>query len=292
MFENPAKLFHFFIFNIMFPKANRLKIVDQNPNKLPIYANLQGILNCSPMFYSVYLNFIIMRRDKVEKITIAIDGPAASGKSTTAKLVAHKLGYLHIDTGAMYRAITLKALDEKFDLSDKKKIVHLAQTSTIRLEVKDGTTKVFLDDVEVTKRIRTQLVSRSVSTVSSYKGVRDVMVQEQRKMAASGGVVLEGRDIGTVVLPKAELKIFMIASVEERARRRKKDLALAGIKANEDDLIKEIETRDQKDSTREASPLRKAPDAIELDTSRLTIDEQVGFILERAKKIIRKKEKS
>jgi cytidylate kinase len=232
-----------------------------------------------------------MCNDELKKITIAIDGPAASGKSTTAKLVAHKLGYLHIDTGAMYRAVTLKALDEKIDLSDKKKIVHLAQTSTIRLEVTDGATKVFLDGIEVTKRIRTPLVSRSVSTVSSYVGVRDVMVQEQQKMAAAGGVVLEGRDIGTVVLPDAELKIFLTASVEERARRRKKDLALVGIIANQDDIVIEIETRDQKDSTREASPLRKAPDAIELDTSSLTIEEQVDVILRRAKEVIQGKKK-
>jgi CMP/dCMP kinase len=238
------------------------------------------------------LLFKMLRKDELKKITIAIDGPAASGKSTTAKLVAHKLGYLHIDTGAMYRAITLKTLDEKIDLGDKKEIVHLAQTSAIRLEVKDGMTKVFLDGTEVTKRIRTQLVNRSVSTVSSYKGVREVMVQEQQKMAANGGVVLEGRDIGTVVLPKAELKIFMVASVEERALRRKKDLAQVGIEANQDDLVKEIEARDQKDSTRETSPLRKAPDAIELDTSHLTIEEQVNFILERAQELIRKNEKS
>jgi CMP/dCMP kinase len=233
-----------------------------------------------------------MMRNNEKKITIAIDGPAASGKSTTAKLVAHKLGYLHIDTGAMYRALTLKALDEKIDLSERKAIVHLAQTSAIRLEVEGGTAKVFLDGIEVSRRIRTQQVNRSVSTVSSYKGVRDVMVQAQQKMAASGGVVLEGRDIGTVVLPQAELKIFMVASVEERARRRKKDLALVGVEAEQDDLVKEIDARDQKDSTRETSPLRKAEDAIELDTSNLTIEEQVDFILEHAKKIIEKKEKS
>ena len=232
----------------------------------------------------------MMRTDKSKKIAIAIDGPAASGKSTTAKLVAQKLGYLHIDTGAMYRAITLKVLEEKIDLDERNKIVHLALTSTVRLEVQDGTTKVFLDDVEVTKKIRIPSVNCSVSTVSSYKDVRDVMVREQQRMAENGGVVLEGRDIGTVVLPKAELKIFMNASVEERARRRKKDFALAGIDANQDDLVREIETRDQKDSTREASPLKKASDAIELDTSRLTIDEQVDFILKLAKEIIREKE--
>lgn len=233
-----------------------------------------------------------MTRETEKKITIAIDGPAASGKSTTAKLVAHTLGYLHIDTGAMYRALTLKALDEEIDLNQRKDIVHLAQTSAIRLEVEDGATKVFLDGIEVTKQIRTQQVNRSVSTVSSYTGVRDVMVQAQQKMSENGGVVLEGRDIGTVVLPQAELKIFMVASVEERARRRKKDLAAVGIEADENDLIKEISARDQKDSTREASPLRKASDAIELDTSNLTIDDQVNFILKRAKEIIREKAKS
>ena len=232
-----------------------------------------------------------MRNDELKKITIAIDGPAASGKSTTAKLAAHKLGYLHIDTGAMYRAVTLKALDEKIDLGDMKRIVHLAQTSAIRLEVTGSASKVFLDGIDVTKRIRTPLVNRSVSTVSSYVGVRDVMVREQQKMAAAGGIVLEGRDIGTVVLPHAELKIFLTASVEERARRRKKDLALAGIHENQDDVVKEIETRDQKDSSREASPLRKAPDAIELDTSFLTLEEQVDCIVRRAKEIIQGKEK-
>jgi cytidylate kinase len=234
----------------------------------------------------------MLHENELKKITIAIDGPAASGKSTTAKLVAHKLGYLHIDTGAMYRAITLKALDEKIDLSDRKEVVRLAQTSTIQLEVKDELTKVFLDGTEVTKRIRTQQVNRAVSTVSSYRGVREVMVRAQRTMAANGGVVLEGRDIGTVVLPEAELKIFMIASVGERARRRKKDLALVGIEADQEDLVKEIEARDQKDSTREASPLRKAPDALELDTSHLTIEEQVSFILKRATEIIQENEKS
>jgi CMP/dCMP kinase len=222
----------------------------------------------------------------LKKITIAIDGPAASGKSTTAKLVAQKLGYLHIDTGAMYRAITLKVLEKKIDITDKQAVENLVQASTVKLEVRDNTTKVFLDETEVTTRIRTPIVSRSVSTISSYKGVREIMVREQQNIAESGGVVLEGRDIGTVVLPGAELKIFMIATVEERARRRKKELALSGIEAEELDLLKEIELRDQKDSTRETSPLVKAKDAIELDTSHLTIEEQVDFIVDRAKIII------
>jgi cytidylate kinase len=205
-------------------------------------------------------------------------------------MVAQKLDYLHVDTGAMYRALTLKVLEKKLDLSDKEIIVSLAQTSTIRLEGGNPTTKVFLDGNDITNKIRTPQVNRSVSTVSSYQGVRDVMVREQQRIAVHGGVVLEGRDIGTVVLPLAELKIFMIASVQERVKRRKKDFALCGIEAEENELIKEIETRDRKDSTRDISPLRKAEDAIELDTSNLTIEEQVDFIVAQAKKTIRQKE--
>jgi len=231
-----------------------------------------------------------MHRKEQKKITIAIDGPAASGKSTTAKLVAQKLGYLHFDTGAMYRALTLKVIEKKLDLGDKEKIVSLAQTSAIRLEGGSPATKVFLDGIDITDKIRMPQVNRSVSTVSSYQGVREVMVREQQKISKDGGVVLEGRDIGTVVLPSAELKIFMVAGVHERVKRRKKDLALCGIEAEEQELIKEIEARDQKDSTRDISPLRKAADAIELDTSNLTIEEQVNFIVARAKKIIHKKE--
>jgi CMP/dCMP kinase len=222
----------------------------------------------------------------LKKISIAIDGPAASGKSTTAKLVAKVMGYLHIDTGAMYRAITLNVLEKGIDLGDSNRIVQLAKTSIVRLEVKNGTTKVFLDGTEVTDKIRTPLINRSVSAVSSYSGVRELMVKEQQRMAEQGGVVLEGRDIGTVVLPKAELKIFMVASVQERARRRKIEMSQSGIEIEEAELIKEIELRDKKDSTRNASPLKKADDAIELDTSNLTIDQQVNFVVEKAKIII------
>jgi cytidylate kinase len=227
-----------------------------------------------------------MQKTISKKIAIAIDGPAASGKSTTAKLVAEKLGYLHIDTGAMYRAITWKVLQNKLNLEDEKNIVALAQNSTVRLLVTRDGNKVFLDDDDITKAIRMPNVSRSVSAVSSFEGVRKVMVREQQMMAAEGGVVLDGRDIGTVVLPNADLKIFMIANVEERARRRKQDLAKQGVDASEADLVHEIETRDKKDSTRAASPLKKARDAVELDTSNLSIDEQVDFIVTRAKKII------
>ncbi|HVN48938.1 MAG TPA: (d)CMP kinase [Bacteroidota bacterium] len=221
-----------------------------------------------------------------KKIAIAIDGPAASGKSTTAKLVAEQLGYLHIDTGAMYRAITWKVLQKQISLDDEKNIIALAQHSTVRLLATQEGNKVLLDDEDITNAIRMPMVSHAVSAVSSYDAVRTVMVREQQQMAAEGGVVLDGRDIGTVVLPDADLKIFMIANVEERARRRKRDLAKQGVEANETDLIHELETRDKKDSTRAASPLKKAQDAVELDTSHLSIDEQVEFIVARAQQII------
>lgn len=186
----------------------------------------------------------------------------------------------------MYRAITLKVLTEKLDLRNKAKIVELARSSTIRLKDENGCTKVFLDDRDVTEKIRTPAVTRAVSTVSGYEEVREVMVREQRNMAAKGAVVLEGRDIGTVVLPNAELKIFMNADVDERVRRRKKDLEMSGIDIDIQDVKVDLEARDHKDTTRTASPLRKAAGSIELDTSNLTIQEQVDFIVERAKKII------
>ncbi len=225
---------------------------------------------------------------ELKKISIAIDGPAASGKSTTAKLVAKKLNYLHIDTGAMYRAITLKALRETIDAADEQQIVALAQRCRIQLEPAENGNRLFLDGIDSTNDIRLPRVTSMVSLVSSYQGVRDILVREQRRISAGGGVVLEGRDIGTVVLPYAELKIFMIADVDERAQRRKKQLALAGIVADEKILVKDIEERDKKDSTRQMSPLQKASDAIELDTSNLTIEEQVDFIVAKAQIIIKR----
>ncbi len=223
----------------------------------------------------------------MKRISIAIDGPAASGKSTTAKLVAEKLGYLHLDTGAMYRALTLGVLQRGIDVQARNLVEEYAERAEVMIDAegKSGN-RVYLNGNDVTNEIRLPEVTKNVSAVSSYEGVRSVMVREQRKMARRGGVVLEGRDIGTVVLPDAELKIFMIADVRERARRRKKDLLVAGIEEAEEDIVREIEERDRKDSTRSVSPLKKAVDAVVLDTSALTIDEQVAFIIERAKAII------
>jgi cytidylate kinase len=223
------------------------------------------------------------------KIVIAIDGPAASGKSTTAKLVAERLGYLHIDTGAMYRAITLKVVDQKLPFDARDQIQSLAERTNIQLEQRNGQSRIFVDGSDVTEAIRSPEVTKRVSLISSHPSVREVMVREQRRMAEAGGVVLEGRDIGTVVLPNADLKIFMVADVSERARRRKMELQQAGVDVDEAALRAEIEERDRLDSTREASPLRKADDAFLLDTSGLTVEQQVEFIITKAHEIIRRK---
>lgn len=222
----------------------------------------------------------------MRKIVIAIDGPAASGKSTTARLVAQQLDYLHIDTGAMYRAITLRVLQENIPLADVERIKALAEATTIRLERTEQGNKVFVDGHDVSKEIRSAKVTKSVSTVSSYQSVRAVLVREQQRIAAQGGVVLEGRDIGTVVLPNADLKIYMVADVGKRAERRKKELALMGTEVDHKKLEEEILERDRLDSTRESSPLRKAADAIELDTSNLIIEKQVEFVVHQARKLI------
>lgn len=222
----------------------------------------------------------------MRKIAIAIDGPAASGKSTTARLVAERLGYLHLDTGAMYRAVTLRVLEEEIPLDDIEAIGALAERTLIRLERSATGIRVFVDNRDVTHDIRSEHVTLHVSQISSYENVRRVLVREQRRMAAKGGAVLEGRDIGTVVLPDAELKIFMVAGVAERVRRRQKDLQAIGENVDSGQLENEILERDRRDSTRKASPLRKAEDAVELDTSSLTIEEQVQFVVARAKEII------
>jgi cytidylate kinase len=227
-----------------------------------------------------------MQTKASKNIAIAIDGPAGAGKSTTAKLVAVSLGYLHIDTGAMYRAIALKVLRHNIPLDDVEKISSLAQNTEIRLVPSNTGPEVLLDGESVTSFIRIPEVSQAASKVSAIAGVRTVMVREQQRLAQHGGVVLEGRDIGTVVLPHAELKIFMVADIHERAKRRMAELAQTGIPSREEDVLHDLELRDQQDSTRSVSPLRKADDAVEVDTSHLTIEQQVQFIVDRAIHVI------
>jgi cytidylate kinase len=189
----------------------------------------------------------------------------------------------------MYRAITLRVLEEKIPLADGARIAKLAQKTRVHLERSGGTNTVFVDARDVTKEIRSIAVTRSVSVVSSYQAVRDVLVREQRRMAKLGGAVLEGRDIGTVVLPSADLKIYMVARVAERVKRRKIEIESDGSQVEPENLEHEILERDRLDSSRKASPLSKAPDAIELDTSDLTIEEQVQFVIDEARKVAEKK---
>ncbi len=186
----------------------------------------------------------------------------------------------------MYRAVTLAVLRRGVDPGSADAVLAVARDVKVELIPGRDGSRVVLDGEDVSKAIRTPEVTANVSAVSSYQPVRDLMVDMQRRLAASGGAVLEGRDIGTVVLPEADLKIYMVANVTARAQRRRRDLAEAGIEADEASLVHDIEERDRKDSTRAASPLRKATDAMEVDTSDLTIDEQVQVIVQRVRKIM------
>uniref|UniRef100_A0A832G1J0 Cytidylate kinase n=1 Tax=Ignavibacterium album TaxID=591197 RepID=A0A832G1J0_9BACT len=223
-----------------------------------------------------------------EKLIIAIDGPAGSGKSTTAKLLAKKLGYLYIDTGAMYRAVTLYAIKNNL-LDDEKKIIDLANLLNIELKFEDGQTKVSVNGKDVTEEIRSLEVNQNVSPVSKIEGVRKILVQKQKEMGKNGGVVMEGRDITTVVFPNADVKIYLTATIDERARRRALEFAQKGQQVDIEQVKQNILDRDRIDSSRDVSPLTKSPDAVEIDTSNLSIEQQVEQILEEAKKVAEKK---
>ncbi|MCL5035414.1 MAG: (d)CMP kinase [Bacteroidetes bacterium] len=220
----------------------------------------------------------------MKKILIAIDGPAGSGKSTTARLVARRLGYVYVDTGAMYRAMTYKVLTSGANPADEAAVVKLSRDTRISL-VDGGELKVMLDGQDVTEAIRSEEVTKSVSLVSSYNEVRVLMVEKQRQIGAAGGCVVDGRDIGTVVFPHADLKFYMVADIAERARRRQVELSGTGVDLPVEQVVQELKERDFKDSTRETSPLKKADDAIEIDTTNLTIDEQVEIILSYAREV-------
>lgn len=216
-------------------------------------------------------------------IQIAIDGPAAAGKSTIAKLAAEELGYTYIDTGAMYRAITYKAIEHHIDLESEEELTRFLLDTEIDLKPSNHGQLVYLDGEDVSDAIRSNVVTSLVSAVAAHAALREEMVKRQRKMAENGGVVMDGRDIGTHVLVDAELKIFMSASVDERAKRRQLDNEQRGIKSNVDQLKEEIAARDKFDSEREASPLVQAVDAIYLDTTHLNIQEAAQQIIQLAK---------
>ena len=213
------------------------------------------------------------------KKTVAIDGPAGAGKSTIAKLVAEKLGYIYIDTGAMYRAVAWKVLDTSVETTDEA-IIRTAEKLDVRLRIVGDAVRVFADDTDVTEAIRTPEVTALVSKVAQLGPVRSKMVELQRGMAKDGGVVMDGRDIASNVLPNADVKIFLTASIEERALRRWKEMKAKGYEEPMEKLAAEIAARDKADSERAISPLVRVPEATLLDTTGMTIDEVVQKVME------------
>lgn len=214
-----------------------------------------------------------------EVIRVAIDGPAAAGKSTVAKLIADELNYVYIDTGAMYRALTLKVLEQNIELGNEELITELLKETKIELNTSPEGQIVLLDDVNVTEEIRTTKVSESVSYIAQLAKVRTNLVKRQKLLAKNHSIVMDGRDIGTTVLPEAEVKVFLIASVDERAQRRHDENVKKGFASNLDSLKEEIKERDHRDETRKESPLIQATDAISIDTTSLSIEEVVKRII-------------
>ena len=227
----------------------------------------------------------------MKKITIAIDGHSSCGKSTMAKALARKVGYVYVDTGAMYRSVTLYAL--RHDLFREDGSIKTEELETalkdivIEQKLVDGKTTTFLNGENVERDIRTLEVSNHVSPVAALPFVRTALVAQQQRMGENGGIVMDGRDIGTVVFPHAELKIFVTASAEVRAQRRYDELKEKGMAADYDDILKNVQERDYIDSHREVSPLRQADDALLLDNSHMTIPEQDEWLMQRFREATR-----
>ncbi len=218
---------------------------------------------------------------------IAIDGPAGSGKSSTAKSVAMQLGFVHLDTGAMYRAITLKSLENSVDYRDTDSLKQLVDSTEMWFEGVLPENRTILDGRDVSKEIRSDEVTKNVSDYCAPLVVREALVEQQRKIGERGDVVCEGRDMGSVVFPNAELKIYMVASVEARAIRRQKDFEKLGVTKSVEELIADINERDHKDSSRENSPLYRPDGSVLLDTTDLTFEEQVQFIVDSARELMK-----
>ena len=215
---------------------------------------------------------------------VAIDGPAGAGKSTVAKLLAQKLGFVYVDTGAMYRALTLKALENNIALHDVSSLAAIARASSIDLiNNSSGSLKVLLDGREVTDLIREPRITRVVSDIAKIKEVREVLMELQRKLGGNKDVVVDGRDIGTVVFPRAERKFFLDADFKERIKRRYKELKAAGSLVSAKDVEGDLANRDTIDSTRECAPLKKADDAIYIDTTALSIEQVVDTLFKKVK---------
>jgi len=217
-----------------------------------------------------------------KNIIITIDGPGGSGKSSTAKLLASRLGFVYLDTGAMYRSVALAALDAGIDLKNEEAVERVAGSVEINFVNDHGETRIFLNGEDVSSRIREPRIDSASSLVSSYKIVREKMVDFQRKFSAKGDIIAEGRDMGTVVFPDADLKIFLVADLVTRASRRCLQLKNAGIETSLDEQTSSLSSRDMFDSNRELSPLKKADDAIQIDTSDMSLSEQVEKIYDLA----------
>lgn len=213
------------------------------------------------------------------KIAVAVDGPAGAGKSSISKIVAKKLGYLYIDTGAMYRSVTWAVLHNHIDVNNQKAVEALLPELDLTMEASDDSCKVFIAGQDVTDFIRTPQVNNAVSIVASYKGVRQYLVERQRLMAEAGGVILDGRDIGSVVLPNADLKIYLTASVEARAMRRYLEVKGTVNEQTLEDIKESVMQRDDMDKNRKESPLIQVEDAVLVDSSEMTFDETVEHIL-------------
>jgi cytidylate kinase len=214
---------------------------------------------------------------------IAIDGPAASGKSTSAKLLADELSYLYLDTGGMYRCIALSVLENKIDIYNELSLEVFIKNFNLELKTVDGKFDYIINSDSVSSKIRTNTVSRKVSEISAISAIRKYMVGMQRKFAENNNCVVEGRDIGTVVFPDAEIKFFIIASAQVRAKRRQLELQSIGETIALKDIFRDIKARDKFDTERSHSPLKKAFDAIEIDTTEMTVDEQVNYMIKNIK---------
>lgn len=240
----------------------------------------------------IYLNGAkILRKDLVEeenKIAVALDGPAGSGKSTIAKLVAKKLGLTYIDTGAMYRSVALYCIDKDIDYNNEVDVISELENMNIGILSANKEQRYILNGEDVTELIRSPEVSEGASRVATYKAVREKLVAIQRELASKQSVIMDGRDIGTNVLPNAEIKIFMDGDVEERAKRRYEELSLKGISVTYDEILSDIKQRDHNDSSRAYNPLRKADDAILLDTTNMSIEEVGDFIIGKIDDVIKK----
>lgn len=227
----------------------------------------------------VYLNgAVALRKDITIKLNIAVDGPAGSGKSTVAKLIAKRFNILHLDTGAMYRAVALACVRTKINCNDEKRIKELLQKTQITVKFKNGKQQTMLNGEDVSYLIRTPEISMLASTVSAHECVRFKMVEAQREIAQNNSCILDGRDIGSNVLPSAEFKFYLTASPEVRAERRAKENEQKGLSQPINEVLCEIKQRDNQDKLRKIAPLIKTTDAIEVDTSNMTIDEVVQFI--------------